>query len=55
MTENGVAIDDLYGAITSGKPGLQQPANVHFTKEGSALLAQQVAQSIQEALQRRAH
>lgn len=55
MIENGVAIDDLYGAITAGKSGLQQPANVHFTKEGSALLAQQVAQSIDAALQRRTH
>lgn len=53
MSENGVAIDDLHGAITAGKPGLQQPANVHFTKEGSALLAEHVARSIEAALSRR--
>ena len=55
MVENDVAIDDLYGVIAAGKAGLQQPANVHFTKDGSALLAQHVAQSIEAALPRRTH
>jgi hypothetical protein len=32
---------------------IQQPANVHFTKEGSALLAKHVAASIQAALHAR--
>jgi len=55
MTENGVVIDDLYATAVSRKPGIQQPANVHFTKEGSAVLAKQVAASIKAALQSRGH
>jgi acyl-CoA thioesterase-1 len=55
MIENGVAINDLYAAALSQKPGIQQPANVHFTKEGSAVLAGQVAASIKAALQNRGH
>jgi len=34
MIENGVVIDDLHAAVLSQKPGIEQPANVHFTKEG---------------------
>jgi acyl-CoA thioesterase-1 len=55
MTENGVVIDDLYATAVSQTPGIQQPANVHFTKEGSAVLAKQVAASIKAALQSRGH
>ena len=55
MMENGVVIDDLYGAALARMPGIQQPANVHFTKDGSAFLARQVAASLSAALQSRAH
>jgi len=55
MIENGVAINDLHAAALSQKPGIQQPANVHFTKEGSAVLAGHVAASIKAALQNRGH
>lgn len=54
MIENGVTIDDLHAAVLAQAPGLQLPGNVHFTKEGSAVLAKHVAASIQAALQRRA-
>lgn len=54
MIENGVLIDDLYTAALSLIPGIQLPANVHFTKEGSAVLARHVAASIKAALQNRA-
>ena len=47
---SGIYADALAeGRITE----IQQPANVHFTKEGSALLAKHVAASIQAALQAR--
>lgn len=54
MIENGVAIDDLHAAALAQGPGLQLPGNVHFTKEGSAVLAKHVAASIRAALHRRA-
>jgi acyl-CoA thioesterase-1 len=53
MLENGVAIDDLHAAALARMPGIQQPANVHFTKDGSAVLAKQVAASIRSALKNR--
>jgi acyl-CoA thioesterase-1 len=53
MTENGVVINDLHAAALSQRPGIQQPANVHFTKDGSAVLAKQVAASIRSALKNR--
>lgn len=55
MIENGVLIDDLYAAALSRMPEIQLPANVHFTKDGSAVLAKHVAASIKAALQKRAH
>jgi len=54
MIENGVVIDDLHAAALALPPGMQLPANVHFTKEGSAVLAKHVAASIEAALPRRA-
>ena len=53
MIENEVLIDDLYSFAMTRITEIQQPANVHFTKEGSALLAKHVAASIQAALQAR--
>ena len=51
MEENGVAIDDLYGdALSKCEPLRQAPDNVHFTPEGSKILAQSVAASIEAAL-----
>ncbi len=50
MDENGVAIDDLNAWAAKDIAKIQRPANVHFTPEGSAYLAQQVARSIEAAL-----
>ncbi len=50
MKENGVAIDDLNAAITPQVATLQKPKDVHFSNEGSAFLAAEVAKSIEAAL-----
>jgi lysophospholipase L1-like esterase len=53
MVENSVVIDDLHAVALSRLSEIQLPANVHFTKDGSAVLAKHVAASIRDALQRR--
>lgn len=50
MDEHGIAIDDQYAFCMGKLDKLQLPANVHFTKEGSAALAQQAVASIHKAL-----
>ena len=50
MTENGIAIDDLYAFALQKLSAIQRPANVHFTDEGSKVLAKQVVASIEAAL-----
>ena len=50
MDANGVAIDDLYSFALPQLERIQIPANVHFTPEGSKVLASQVATSILAAL-----
>jgi acyl-CoA thioesterase-1 len=50
MTENGVAIDDLNSAITPHLAEMQNAKDVHYKPEGYALLAKQVAASIEAAL-----
>ena len=50
MAGNGVAIDDLNAAITPHLATLQQPQDVHYTPEGSAFLAREVAKSLEPAL-----
>ncbi|HSB12828.1 MAG TPA: SGNH/GDSL hydrolase family protein [Bryobacteraceae bacterium] len=52
MKENGVVVDDLYSFALPRLADIQQPANVHFTAEGSEALAKQVAASILRALER---
>ncbi len=54
MEEHHVAIDDLYGFALPRLKEIQQPEDVHFTYEGSAVLAQPVAASILAALKQRA-
>ena len=46
MDENGIPIDDLYAFALPQLDKIQRPNNVHFTAQGSAVLAQQVAASI---------
>jgi lysophospholipase L1-like esterase len=50
MDEHKVAVDDLYAFALPQLAKLQRPVNVHFTVEGSKILAAQVATSIQSAL-----
>jgi len=52
MDREGIAIDDLYGFALPKLKQIQIPANVHFTREGSQVLAGQVAESIRSALEK---
>ena len=49
MRENGVLINDLHAAVAD-RSSLQKPNNVHFTDQGSAVLAASVVASITTAL-----
>jgi len=53
MQEEGVAINDLFSFAQPRLKEIQRPANVHFTAEGSAELAEEVAKHIEEALAKR--
>jgi acyl-CoA thioesterase-1 len=50
MKDEGVAIDDLYAFAKPRLAQIQLPANVHFTPDGSAALAGEVARAIAAAL-----
>ncbi len=50
MEQNNIAVDDLYNYALPKLKEIQLPANVHFTPEGSQVLADQVAASIESAL-----
>lgn len=50
MRDKGIAINDLYTLVLSRIDELQRPVNVHFTEDGSRVLAVQVARCIEEAL-----
>ncbi len=50
MTEQGVVIDDLNAFISPRVANNQKPHDVHFTAEGSELLADQVAAAIKAQL-----
>ena len=50
MQANGIAINDLYAFALPRLEELQRPANVHFTDQGSAALAEYVAGSILKAI-----
>ncbi len=50
MKKHGVAVNDLYTFALPRLQELQQPKNVHFTKDGSKALAEEVARCILEAL-----
>jgi hypothetical protein len=53
MEENKIAIDDLNRFAQARLSEIQLPANVHFSAAGSAVLAQQVAESIASALSKK--
>ncbi len=50
MKENQVETNDLFTYANKQLSEIQRPANVHFTPEGSKVLAQQVAKEINKAL-----
>lgn len=52
IDDAGIATDDLYGFSLPRLKEIQLPANVHFSPAGSAVLAEQVAKSIREALEK---
>lgn len=52
MEENGIPINDLYSLARRQLEKLQLKVNVHFTPQGSAALAEQVAARIQEQLRK---
>ncbi len=52
MKKYGVQVNDLYAFALPRLGSIQRPSNVHFTDEGSRLLAQQVANSILTALKK---
>jgi len=54
MAKNEIRINDLHSHALKKLPEIQlKPADVHFSDDGSDYLAEQVARSIQEAIQRR--
>jgi hypothetical protein len=50
MAANGIKVDDLYGLVLPNLGALQKRNNVHFTPEGSQVLAKQVAKAIEAEL-----
>lgn len=50
MAEKGVAVDDLFTAITPQLATLQTPDDVHFNSEGYVFLGEKVAAAILQAL-----
>ncbi len=51
MREHGVQVNDLHAYVLPQLGRYQRPKNVHFTEEGSAFLAKQVAEAILNALE----
>lgn len=50
MEKHGIPIDDLHALSVSFEGQYSQPGNVHFDKEGSSKLAEQVVASIKKVL-----
>lgn len=50
MEENGIMIDDLYAFALPKLPQIQMPVNVHFTPDGSKVLAGKVDEAVETAL-----
>ena len=51
MQASGIPTHDLYTFAKANEAEIQLPANVHYTPEGSARLADEVARVIREALE----
>jgi acyl-CoA thioesterase-1 len=52
MDEHGIATDDLYTFANERLEKIQRPNNVHFSPEGSKVLAGQVSKTILDALRK---
>jgi acyl-CoA thioesterase-1 len=50
MQKHGVAVDDLFEAVTPHLSKLQNPNDVHFNAEGYEFLGKQVASVLQAQL-----
>lgn len=50
MKANGIVVDDLYAFAEKQLDTIQRPKNVHFSPEGSKVLAGQVVKSISAAI-----
>lgn len=50
--ENGIAINDLHAVAKARQAEIQKPRNVHFTDEGSKILAKAVADTIEKSLRK---
>jgi len=50
MAQHGIAIDDLFTAITPHLAEMQNPGDVHFNAQGYEFLGRTVAASIEEAI-----
>lgn len=50
MKKHGVSVNDLYSFSLPRLKELQQPNNVHFTKQGSIELAQEVQKQVMKAI-----
>jgi lysophospholipase L1-like esterase len=52
MEANDIAINDLYSFASARQKEIMRPVNVHFTNEGSAALASEVAKAIRSAIEK---
>lgn len=50
MKEHEIAVDDLYALARPQLEKIQRKVNVHFTEEGSRLLAAEVVRHVRRAL-----
>ena len=48
--ENNIEVNDLFEFANPQLESIQIPANVHFTKKGSKVLAEKVAETIKAAI-----
>ncbi|MFP6649943.1 MAG: SGNH/GDSL hydrolase family protein [Pirellulaceae bacterium] len=53
MKEHDISVDDLYGFSLEKLEKIQRPANVHFTPEGSRMLAKEVVKAISGQLKKK--
>ncbi|MGB0768090.1 MAG: SGNH/GDSL hydrolase family protein, partial [Phycisphaeraceae bacterium] len=51
MEEHSIATHDLYTFAKENEAEIQQPRNVHYTREGSKRLAEEVVKAIKSAME----